>query len=81
MKETIFLDDPLNFENRNTSMTNQFVSRIWMQLLLLGNSLFWASGGNLGLKRPASFCKWVALAAGVQKKAQRFRALKVAKDP
>ena len=52
-----------------------------MQLLLLGNALFWATGGNLGKKRPASFCKRVALAAGVQKKAKRFRALKVVKGP
>ena len=35
---------------------------------LFSNALFWASGGNLDLKRPAIFCQGVAFVAGVQKK-------------
>ena len=45
------------------------------------NALFWASGDNLALKRPANSCKQVAFAAGVQKKPKRCRVLKVANRP
>ena len=55
------------------------VSGIWMQLSFFANGLLWASAVNLGLKRPASSCKQVVFAAGVQKKPKRLRVLKVAK--
>ena len=45
------------------------------------NVLFRALGDNLGLKRPASSCKVVAFAAGVQKKPKCCRGLKVVKGP
>ena len=57
------------------------ISRIWKELPFFANALFWASGDNLSLKYPASSCKQVAFAAGVQGKPKHRRALKVAKGP
>ena len=34
-----------------------------MQLPFFTNTLFWVQGHNLGLKRPANFCKRVAFSA------------------
>ena len=53
------------------------VSRIWIQLLFFENALFYVSGDNLDLKRPANSwasSKLVAFVAGVQKKPKRCRA-------
>ena len=49
--------------------------------LFFPNALFWFSGDNLGLKHPASSCKRVSFAAGVQSKSKHCWALKVAKGP
>ena len=50
-----------------------------MSLPVFANALFWASGDNVGLNSPTNSCNRVALAAGVQKKPKRCRALKVTK--
>ena len=36
-----------------------------MELPFFANALFWVSGDNLGLKRPANSCNQVIFAAGV----------------
>ena len=65
---------------KNLKLTRA-VCTIWMQLPFFANALFWASGDNLGLERPANSCKQVAYVAGVQGKPKHCRALKVAKGP
>ena len=52
-----------------------------MQLPFFTNALFWMSGDNLGLKRPANSCKRVAFAAGVREKPKHCRTRKAAKGP
>ena len=52
-----------------------------MQLRVYANTLFWVSGDNLGLKRPAKSYQRVAFAAEIQKKPKRCIALKVVKGP
>ena len=52
-----------------------------MQLWVFANTLFWASGDNLGLKRPAKSYQRVSFAAEIQEKPKRCIALKIVKGP
>ena len=57
------------------------VSRIWMQLWVFAYTVFWASGDNLDLKRPAKSYQRVFFAAEIQKKPKRCISLKIVKGP
>ena len=46
-----------------------------MQLPVFANALFWVSGHNLGLKRPANSCKQIAFAARAQGRPMHCRSM------
>ena len=51
-----------------------------MQLPVFANALFWVSGHNLGLKRPANSCKQIAFAARAQGRPMHCRSMILAEN-